>query len=516
VSQITLINYLLWNNSSLEECECECDCECECKQLYLLKNSHYWNEVLFYTVLYLLNMTRCSGITCRINKPNWPIFANFEYNKIPNGKKHCLRCTRHSSAIRAAATIMQIFLASSSQAERNQIIRTLEGASPINLSYFKLMKLLQQHLPMDKQRTKTNYTNKSRISDTHKTICRVIIQTYKSSASNSSQHRQTLSILPQLLTTVLQDSEFFKDNHRKRAREAEGKAKEMLEKIDTVTTVVCNESLEEIREPAARIAPASTCARRNDREHYMKEALLTNGFISNMAVRWAIEVFRNENKGNFYFANPEASSILEGWTSTQGWSRAARMFGCHRVICDKPNGLYFFPIFEGKHSAGHWLTAIISKQGRNRKGYVMDSLGKANLNAPIFGKIKEMFKSTHSYFSWINVPCFPQVEMECGPRTIMHMAYTIREINNGNTLEACMEKASLMNQDLSGYSASSVRESAAAIIGRFQSNMWTNPVRVGRIQESSASGETSSQVKRKKRRRRNKSVNTTKCIVLSE
>ena len=243
---------------------------------------------------------------------------------------------------------------------------------------------------------------------------------------------------------------------------------------------------------------------RNDTRHYLKEALLENGYLSSMAVRRAIEVLRHENKAELYLANPDARSILDNWAAPQGWRRAARMFGCHRVACDKPNGIYFIPIFEGKDSAGHWLTVIIHKQGRFRNGYIMDSLGNATSNAPIFNKIRELFKSARSSFSWRNISCFPQVEVECGPRTIMHITRTIEELSKGNTLEACMEKASMLHENSTGYSALSIRESAADIIGRYESSMWTNPVRTGRVQETQEPGGVSKQTKRRKRRRRNK------------
>jgi len=378
------------------------------------------------------------------------------------------------------------------------------------------MQLLQEHLPTDKQRTKTRYTNKSRISDTHKTMCRIITQVFKLETRNAQQHIMIISNLSEVLKSTLQNSEHNICENRKREREAGEKAKVMMEQVEVSSMRNEEEPVESYKTGDMKTTKIINPSEKKDKEYYLKETLLENGLLSSMAVRRAIEVFRHRNNVNHYFANPEANSILECWESTQGWRRAARMFGCHRVICDKPNGIYFIPIFEGKEVAGHWITAIIHKQGRHRRGYIMDSLGNANPHAPIFRKIQELFKSTHSSFAWTSIPCFHQVEVECGPRTIMHIARVLEELDQGNSLEVCMEKAALLNTGSISHSASSIRESAASIIGRFESEMWTNPVRTGRAQDNRELGGTCSQPKRNKRRRRNKSANTPACIVLSE
>jgi len=457
--------------------------------------------------------TKCSGITCSENKPNWFIFKNFKSNKIASGKKHCLRCTRHSSAIRAAKTTLENFSTSSSTVAKKKLIKTLCDTSLSNPSYFRFMQLLQEHLPTDKQRTKTKYTNKSRISDTHKTMCKTLAQVFKLE-THVQQPIMIISNLADLLKSTLQNSEHNICENRKREREAGEKAKVMMEQIEISPMENEKEPVESRKTEEMKPTMVMNPSERKDREYYLKETLMENGLLSSMAIRRAIEVFRHRNNAHHYFANPEANSILESWESTQGWRRAARMFGCHRVICDKPNGIYFIPIFEGKAVAGYWVTAIIHKQGRHRRGYIMDSLGNANTHAPIFRKIQELFKSNSSSFAWTSIPCFPQVEVECGPRTIMHIAQVLEELDKGSSLDVCMEKAALLNAN--SYSALSIRESAANIIGRFKSEMWTNPVQIGGMQENCESRGTSSRPKRNKRRRRNRSANTSSCIVLSE
>jgi len=87
------------------------------------------------------------------------------------------------------------------------------------------------------------------------------------------------------------------------------------------------------------------------RRIYLDEALNDSnaGLLSSMATMRAIEVFRHENSNNYFFASAEASSILNSWNVTEGWERAARVFGSRLVLNRKPDGIYFIPLFGGNH-----------------------------------------------------------------------------------------------------------------------------------------------------------------------
>jgi len=176
------------------------------------------------------------------------------------------------------------------------------------------------------------------------------------------------------------------------------------------------------------------------------------------------------------------------------------MFSSQQAICQKPDGKYFIPIFDGRDSAGHWMTIIVCKQGKFRRGYCMDSLGNANLNLPILRKIKDLFKCARSSFVWKSIPCLPQTEVECGPRTIMHIDRVLEEIKKGETIEISLEKASLANIARSTYSAAAIRKSAADIMCRYEKDMWTHPIRIGSSQMD-ANGE-GNVIHRKGRKRR--------------
>ena len=472
------------------------------------------NNLIDTSVQYTID---CPGITCATDKPKWSIFHNFRTNKIPSEKKHCLRCTRHSSAIRAAVTTLENFNINSTDKDKKKLQNTFKVASSSTPNYFPFMNLLQQHLPTDKQRVRTKYTNKSRISDTHKTMCRIITQVHATEKAKAQCYSRECIHLPQTLLDILNDSENRINKQRSKTKEAADKAQQIMQQAVVVEKEIINVEEDKSEERLKRKAHnLETVTEKKQNAHYLRETLLENGYISSMAIRRAIEVFRHENRHEHFFANPEAGSILEAWTPSQGWRRAARIFSSNRVICHKPDGTYFIPIFEGRDTTGHWFVTIIRKQGRHRRGYVMDSLGSTNLNSPILRKIRDLFKSAESSFAWKSISCFPQTEVECGPRTIMHIAQLIEETGRNNIFEECLLAASLKTIATESYSAARVRQSAATIIGKYESHMWTYPVRVGRNQGNDEEREGRKRTKRKKRRKKNKSVSESNVIEISE
>jgi len=445
----------------------------------------------------------CPGITCAGNKSKWAIFQNFRTNKIPSGKKHCLRCTRHSSAIRTAAATLITFNEGSTDTDKKKFKQMIVTTSPSNPCYFQFMHLLQRHLPTDKQRVRTKYTNKSRISDTHKTMCRVIMQVHTIERASSHWQADRIIDLPKTLKEILQNSESNINVQQVRKKDAAKKAQQIIQRSEITGKEIDLITDDELEENLKRKASdLENITRKEQKAHYLRETLLVNGYISSMAIRRAIEVFRHENQNELFFANPEAGSILECWIPSQGWKRAARIFASHRAICRKPDGMYFIPIFEGQEAAGHWFLVIVHKQGRYRRGYVMDSLGNANLNLPILKKIKDLFKSAEGSFAWNSTTCHPQTEVECGPRTIMHIAYMIEEIRKGNEIGECLAKASLIETEERDYSAIRIREQAAEIIEKYKVHMWTHPIPIGRNQEFEETGEEGRCTKRRRRRRK--------------
>jgi len=190
-----------------------------------------------------IQVHKCSGITCNNNRPDWRIFQAFHPNQISIKKKHCLRYTRQSSAIRSASTILHDVISKSNNKYNQTFLTILKKATLTRLTYFQLMNMLQPHFTTEAQKCKAKYkSTSSRILDTHKSICKVIIQTYQTlQHSPSSTHQQILEGIQKHIAGVLLESE-------KNWNPANGKAhrwKQNLRKCKTPTNRIRTTTNEE-------------------------------------------------------------------------------------------------------------------------------------------------------------------------------------------------------------------------------------------------------------------------------
>jgi len=191
------------------------------------------------------------------------------------------------------------------------------------------------------------------------------------------------------------------------------------------------------------------------------------------------------------------------------------MFGSHEVVCNKPDGYYFLPLFAGSDRSSHWAVAIIYYFIiiiRYKRGHICDSLGTSTHKDIIHTKINELFQGTNGRFEWNTCPARQQSEMECGPRIINSIHDTLTSISrNEESLENVILEATLMTRPEEEYDAAKIREKAADIISRFLPSMWTNPIRVDRNRETGrkTNNPADDHIIRKKKRRRTRQKNTT-------
>ena len=254
----------------------------------------------------------------------------------------------------------------------------------------------------------------------------------------------------------------------------------------------------------------------NQNKHYIREALQEGNLMSAMGLRRIIEVLHNKELQSIYYANSEAGSILENWSATHGWARAARIFGSHEVIHNRPDGTYLIPVFIGPTSYGHWVTVIIEKHGRYRKGHILDSLGTTTADNQIIQKIAILFGGQNTYFSWNIIPTRLQSELECGPRTALAIFTVATSIATGISVEDSIASASLVSIRQEDYDSNIVRDTIANLAGQYESRMWTHPVRT--IAPETRPRPTEIVGYKRKKRRKGKSGNPKKngsTIVLS-
>ena len=214
------------------------------------------------------------------------------------------------------------------------------------------------------------------------------------------------------------------------------------------------------------------------RKYYIRESLQEGSLISAMGIRQAIEVFRNKKFQNVYYANSEAGTILENWSTTHGWARAAQIFGSHEVIHNRSDGTYFLPIFVGPITCGPWIVIIIHKRGRYRKGYILDTLGATTTTDQIATKIEMLFGRRNTRFSWEIVVTWPQTELECGPRTLLGIYTAATSLAAGNSIDESIASASMISTRQEDYDSNLVRVKIAELMGQYENSMWTQPIRI--------------------------------------
>jgi len=435
----------------------------------------------------------CTGITCNKRKNSWKIFKHFIPNQIPTTKKHCLRCTRQSSALRSADMLLRNLQTNGNIDAIKQMLSTFEQASLTCPRYSKLMNLLQPHFSTEFQRDRAQYTNKSRILDTHKSICRVIIQAFTTNSNDIQEPKRKLNIIQQFLETTLANSEERLLKLKKHIKE---------EKSNQLnSTPITPTHQDELLTPSSVNNSSENIPRQQN--HYIREATEPDAFMSSMGIRWAIEVLRHMKYQQMYFANPDISTLISDWSTTQGWTRIARAFGCRRVACNKPDGYYFLPLFEGSTTSGHWFTVVVHKIGRFRVGYVIDSLGNSCTTSTLLQKIRDMFGGSDATFSWNSVLTKAQVEVECGPRSVQAIATIARNIHGGNDLQSSINSATLLTNENEPYDPNEIRRSTAHLLRQYRTNMWTNPVRV-RTERDSDPQQNGDQPRKKRRRKKSK------------
>jgi len=481
----------------------------------------------------------CQGISCNRNMKEWQIFKPFTPNKIKHKTKHCLRCSKFCTIFQIGSDTLKNMLQEVNSTSQDKLINMISTSALHNPSYPPLMNVLNNFLPKRKIKDKAIYTKRSKISDQHKNLCRIFIQAYLIASTKGIDKSDVLPAIQNLLHTtlstnnkslalnkekskiredtvqhLLHDCEKHNLNHRRTVQIALSKddptpckrsdINNGYQKFEpsnsTHPTVIILED-DSISQESTSSASIQNEQEREQRRYYLNEALSENGgFLSSMGVMRAIEVFRNEALQNHFFASAESSSILNAWSPTEGWERAARIFGSRRVLTSKPNGIYFIPIFD----EGHWTLAVINKIGRFKKAYMIDSLGSSSHKLTVNTKIEDFFKVKGGRFEWNTCISVRQQEYECGLRMITSIIRMVTALREGVTFEECVQRATLQEEYVgeTRYNSMDIRREAARVIAKYDHTMWTGPVRLRESQNEMREG--SHGISKKRKRTRNK------------
>jgi len=496
----------------------------------------------------------CTGISCNRMSTKWQLFKHFTPNKIRHNTKHCIRCSKYCTIMRLGVEVLTNMLnIQNSLTHQHKFVTFLSKSKITNPSYPPFMNMLNDFIPQRKIKEKAKYTKRSKMSDQHKNLCKIFIQAYIIVKGQSTQDTDEITAIVNLLTEDLDkiNKSLADTKHKSKLRDIavtqilfdfeheETKDKTSQYSIELETpqqhSFKPSESStnQHVNSPSSKKTSqqdtalvntkspiiiditdvdgkegketahnnSSNDTDRDQRRHYINEALNdSGGFLSSMGVMRAIEVFRHEADTNHYFASSEAQSILNSWSPTEGWERAARIFGSRFVMANKPNGFYFIPVFD----SGHWSLAIIQKIGRFKQGYMVDSLGTSSTNQPFNRKIEDMFRVHGGRFDWNNCSSIRQQEYECGLRMIIAILRIRKSPREGLTLEEGIHSATLRGEYNSEtmYDSMKIRREAAIVIGRYEHTMWTGPVRIRNIRNEATTNDAGGNQKVKRRRRR--------------
>ena len=159
-----------------------------------------------------------------------------------------------------------------------------------------------------------------------------------------------------------------------------------------------------------------------------------NTYLGSNKMDEAINCIRKSCTHNIFIANSDAATYL--YAFNYSWSRIASEFGTSNIIT-KPPGLYLLPFFSGHHNSGHWLLIALQHKHSTWTGWIINSLPTSST---LSIQIKNTFETTlNTHITWNYPPCTRQVEVECGPRTLLNIAIFVANARKNKTIKDSIE-----------------------------------------------------------------------------
>ena len=395
----------------------------------------------------------CTGITCsRIHK-GWS-FA-LTPNRIDSTKKQCQRCMKQQHAFKKGVGILTTCLECLPPDKTNTLVGQMDNTVN-NMNYKGTIKCLGSVNTIDNMFQTSPTKKRKGISDTQKGIIKTINTSIAKMTNIQDEPTDRIKNAIHILqNTIDKSNTFLKDdlNHN----------------IAINNEMVTNKSYnqQQIRDNETNNTSHNNqiCLMEEDRiKADISSALVRNQWMYSFSLDRAIRNIRIQGPNNVYIANTGISTDLRTWTPVQGWQIIARHFRSVTVLIGKPHGVYLIPIFSGNTNSGHWNIAVIWKRSTSCKGWMLDSLGQGNTNSIEAKNIKNIFSRARLRCCWQEIECRKQIEVECGPRSIVSMVSICDNIKNGDEVEIAIQKATLMHVSESNYTSSIIRRKAASLM----------------------------------------------------
>ena len=393
----------------------------------------------------------CTGVTCnRLNK-TW----NFELrpNLITFNIKHCQRCAKQQTAFKKGAQIIDDCIIHSTQACNDTLIQHLDETSN-NIIYKDIMKHIHQktpchEVPQPKKSTKRGLTDAQK--GTLKTISTCITKL----TNSSDQPLKRLKLAKQILQdTSRKSNQFSKDD--------------LQHNININAVLFDSKSFDQkptIKQEIQNTDPIQNQINETEENRIrgdIASALVNNQWMFSYSLDRAIRNIRMNAPTNVFIANTGISTALQTWQPSHGWEILAIHFRSMAVSTRKPHGTYLIPIFTGKVTGGHWNLAVIWKQSKICKGWMLDSMGQGDIHSDIAKTIKQAFGKAKRKCRWQHMVCRHQREVECGPRTIGSMVSICENLKTDKPIDIAIAKASLMHISEMHYAPELIRQTAAS------------------------------------------------------
>jgi len=395
---------------------------------------------------------KCQGTTCN-HHINSSKFAGKSSSIIHFKKKQCQRCSRQHTAFRKGVEILQDLNDMKSTSEITDLIQHFD-ATANDIQYKKSI----SHLTSQNKATNfTSTSKKGKLSDAQKTIIRTISTSISRTTNRNNNPEQRIQ---EAITNLQREdsttNKFLQINLRRSIHVEHEIPKPESEIQKKIKLINFQGSVQKVEETIWISSKEKQLICDDQRQ-----TLERGTYMSARALNRAITNIRITAPKEVYDAAPSASTIIAGLSANTSWEDFAVLFRSIDVSNKKPDGTYLIPMFSGEDTQGHWAFVVVHKQHGSRKLWVMDSLGCGNPESPLIRKIKTLFSSAKLRCRIIANRCKPQIEAECGPRTVSGMVSISNALKEGKSIEEAITIGSLLTPGMTTYDPSVIRSKAA-------------------------------------------------------
>jgi len=394
----------------------------------------------------------CTGITCNRRNTTWNF--GLKPSLIRYNLRHCQRCAKQQTAFKKGAAMLDTCINTSSQIQNDDLVQYLEITSN-DINYSGIAKRVPIGENTHKKSKLYKHQNKRKLTDaqkgTLKTISTCVTRLTNCNIPTLKRMKTAKKILQD---TIIASKQFSKDDLQHNIDMNNVLLENKLYNQKSTLKPKSEDSIHTQHKPI----DAEEVRIRGD----IASALVNNQWMFSYSLDRAIRNIRTQAPNDVFIANTGISTILQNWQPQHGWRILANYFRSIPVSNRKPHGTYIIPLFSGAVTSGHWSIAIIWKQKRSCKGWILDSMGKGNIHSNVAKTIKKAFDRARVRCIWHEAECRTQIEVECGPRTICGMVSICDQLKLGNTIDVAIMKASLMHISEESYKSEIIRRTAAS------------------------------------------------------